>query len=845
MESLETSKLRAMAEKIASLERELAETKVALKMEAEWRNGSASIEKFAPTEIGDVDSSPHAAAELFNTSVENLMDGFALLSAVRGPGKDGNPGKIVDFRYEYINEAGCRLNLRSRKEHIGRTMLELLPAHNETGFFSEYVNLVETGQPMVKESIDYSDTFGDGVWLERTFEMRAFKVGDGFALTWRDITSRKEMEKHLAYQAMLLDNVHDAIIATDEKLRVTSWNNAAQRLYGWTEAEAMGQNVTELLRMQITQEECSLLLNMLSEKGIASEEVVQYTRDGRQVILEATGLALRDGDGNVNGYVASVRDITEAKKREQALRRSEERFRSLADAMPQLVWTANPDGSVDYYNQRYLGFEGISVTENGLWQWSPVVHPDDLQATQEAWQRAVETGEPYEIEHRVAVTDDGFHWFLSRAIAEKDDQGRVIKWYGTATDIHDLKHAEENLRDHSNRLALLSEAAAALLRGEDPHKLLDWVYKRAANLLDLDIYTYYKLSEDGQQLDLIGHSGEIEDIFSQIQVLKLGQGICGMSALTQQVILAEDIQNSAERMTRFVRSMGMSTYACFPLVIKERLIGTLSFGARKPVFFDQAAVDLMRALADLFANAIDRTAGENALKEYAVKLERSNRELQDFAFIASHDLREPLRKVVAFGQALQKPDNNLDEQQRDYIDRMNSAANRMQAMIDELLKLSRVATQTRPFVPVDLNQTMEHVISDLEIQIETNQAEVVVDDLPTVEADPLQMGQLFLNLVGNALKFHRPEESPRVRVYSGRMTGKEVEIMVEDNGTGFDDQYVERIFLPFQRLVGRSEVEGSGMGLAICRKIVDRHGGKITARSIPGKGSTFTVMLPR
>ncbi len=231
------------------------------------------------------------------------------------------------------------------------------------------------------------------------------------------------------------------------------------------------------------------------------------------------------------------------------------------------------------------------------------------------------------------------------------------------------------------------------------------------------------------------------------------------------------------------------------------------------------------------------------LQDYAEKLKRSNEDLQQFALIASHDLQEPLRKIETFGSLLADKAPQLDERGRDYVARMRGAAERMRRMVESLLELSRVNTRGNPFVPVDLAQVAKEVRSDLSLQIRRTNGTVEAAPLPTVDGDPHQLHRLLQNLISNALKFHNPDVPPCVKL-SARVLTDVVEIDVEDNGIGFEPEYAERIFQPFQRLVGRTEYEGSGMGLAICRRIVERHGGKIHARSRPGEGTVFTVTLP-
>jgi PAS domain S-box-containing protein len=232
------------------------------------------------------------------------------------------------------------------------------------------------------------------------------------------------------------------------------------------------------------------------------------------------------------------------------------------------------------------------------------------------------------------------------------------------------------------------------------------------------------------------------------------------------------------------------------------------------------------------------------LQGYAAKLEQSNRDLQEFAYIASHDLQEPLRKVLAFGDRLvNKYGDVLDETGRDYLKRMRDASQRMQILINDLLSFSRVSTRAQPFARVNLNEVIEEVISNLENQIDRTQGKVEFGKLPVIEADPTQMYQLLQNLINNGLKFHQEDLPPVIRIMASNSHEK-CKLTVKDNGIGFDMQYLDRIFKPFQRLHGRQEYEGSGMGLAICRRIVERHSGEITAYSTPGEGSAFIITLP-
>ena len=261
----------------------------------------------------------------------------------------------------------------------------------------------------------------------------------------------------------------------------------------------------------------------------------------------------------------------------------------------------------------------------------------------------------------------------------------------------------------------------------------------------------------------------------------------------------------------------------------------------------------------MFSVAHDITArkrAEDELNNLAIQLKRSNEELQDFASVASHDLQEPLRKVQAFGERLRdKCGDALTEDGLLYLDRMQNAAGRMQILINDLMTFARVTIMAQPFDPVDLGLVAEGVLSDLEMRIESTNGQVDIGKLATIDADATQMRQLLQNLIGNALKFGRPGVPPVVKVRGKIQRNKagaegqpatydNYRLTVEDNGIGFEEKYVDRIFKVFQRLHGRTEYEGTGIGLAVCRKITERHGGTISVESEPDKGTIFTVDLP-
>jgi len=242
------------------------------------------------------------------------------------------------------------------------------------------------------------------------------------------------------------------------------------------------------------------------------------------------------------------------------------------------------------------------------------------------------------------------------------------------------------------------------------------------------------------------------------------------------------------------------------------------------------------------------------LQRYTRDLERSNEELQEFAYVASHDLQEPLRKIQAFSEHVESEYGTvLGEEGSDYLRRMKNAGERMSRLIRDLLAYSRIGSREIQSVPVDLDELMHDVISDLDIRLKETNGQVTFGELPVIQGDPTQFRQLLQNLVGNALKYHREGVPPEVRLEAelteealdwSPMSRKMCVLRVTDNGIGFDQKFAAQIFGVFQRLHSRDKYEGTGIGLAICRRIVERHGGTISASSRVGEGSTFTIRLP-
>lgn len=329
-----------------------------------------------------------------------------------------------------------------------------------------------------------------------------------------------------------------------------------------------------------------------------------------------------------------------------------------------------------------------------------------------------------------------------------------------------------------------------------------------------------------------------------------------------QIILPDIFRKSFEEeqdpqiaaLANYLSSEGESTYpATFEVMGLRKDSSTVSINAS----FSRYKSDNKLMFTGVLRDNSEQKRVENNLKALTDKLRQSNKDLEDFAIVASHDLQEPLRKILTFSERLRKVcEAQLTDKGMDYLNRMENASSRMQQLINDLLLYSRVTTKAKPFTPVHLEEVIKQITQDLEIQIEELNATIDIGELPELDADKMQMRQLFQNMISNALKFHRENVSPVIRIYhqpvNPRYTDNSMnndhrsycQIVVEDNGIGFDPQYKNQIFKVFQRLHSRSEYKGTGIGLSICRKIVERHHGYLAAESQPNKGSRFIITLP-
>ncbi|MEH2112316.1 GAF domain-containing protein [Nostoc sp.] len=552
-------------------------------------------------------------------------------------------------------------------------------------------------------------------------------------------------------------------------------------------------------------------------------------------------------------------------RRYEGLRESEERWQLALHGNNDGIWDWNLKTNEVFFSTQWkemLGYKDHEVSN--CWdEWTKRIHPDERDSVLQVFQDHFAKKTPFYVcEYRVQCQDGSYKWILDRGQALWDALGDVVRMVGSYTDITDRKQADEELKRQNMRSQLFAEITLKIRESLQIDEILKTSVTEVQKLLQADRVLIFRLETDAsgtvvQEAVLPGWPvilGEniFDPCFKEQYLERYRQG---------RVSAIEDIEAAHIQPChrKFLQQFAVRANLVVPILIRDGIWGLLlAHQCAAPRQWNNFETELLQQLGNQIGIALSQAQLLEKETQQTQELARSNAELEQFAYVASHDLQEPLRMVTSYLQLLERRyKNQLDANADQFITYAVDGARRMQTLINDLLNYSRVSTRGQPFMLVDCNVILEQAIANLQLAIADSRAVVTYDTLPQVMADATQLTQVLQNLIANAIKFCQNQQ-PRIHIGLGDKgaggeinnaqclipTQNEYLFWVRDNGIGLESQYAERIFIIFQRLHGRDKYQGTGIGLAICKKIIERHSGRIWVESKPGQGSTFYFTIP-
>jgi PAS domain S-box-containing protein len=903
------------------------------------------------------------------------------LAAVVESSEDAIISKTLDGTITAWNHGAEKVFGYSAPEAVGKPIQMLMPPER-VGEEADILSRIRRG-----ESVEHFETVRirkDGTKIDVSVTISPIRDGNGAIVgaskIARDITERKQAE--------------DALRDSEERLRLAldgarlgtwRWKLEADELEGSPLSFALFGLPPDTkfnfarFRAAIHPDD-RIRVEEALRRTLAgqSEYDVEYRTiwpDGTERWVAARGRVYRNAAGENTHMGGILFDITDRREAQEALRESEERFQAMANGIPQLASMAEADGSIFWYNQRWYEYTGTTFEQMQGWGWQSVQDPDILPQVMEGWKNAIATGQPFDMEFPLRGADGRFRSFLTRVMPLKDSAGRVVRWFGTNTDISERKQAAERLAAQAAELArsrkaleeqtsmlklVLESMGEGLVAADLEGRVLLW-NDSANKLLGLDVsdmptdvsavgysiflpdgITPYPVDQRPMARTLRG-----ESVFAELVVQRPGvdgkirievtgrpmkdaQGNrCGgviafrditerkrseaararqaeellrsQQALEAQKLMLQSVLDSmaeglvaADEQGKFIlwnpaaeKLLGLGAaelppeewsehYGAFlpdtvtpvppgqtPLerAIRGEVNSTELFvrnpGLKRGGWIEingsplsdkdgvvRGGVIAFRDITQRKANELEirklNEELEEKIAQRTTQLEAANHELEAFSYSVSHDLRAPLRHIGGFSKILMQdfgPGMALEA--RDHLQRIEDAVIRMGLLVDGLLSLARLGRQSLKLHHTELNAIVDQVVSVLQPECEGREVEWHIAQLPALECDQILMGQVFQNLIGNALKYSRGRANAVIEIGSMQQPGEPAVIFVRDNGAGFDMKYAEKLFGVFQRMHTESEFEGTGVGLATVQRIIQKHGGRVWAEAEADRGATF------
>ena len=671
----------------------------------------------------------------------------------------------------------------------------------------------------------YNDSHVEGIFVS---------VNDTTELNLNNERFRKLRDKYLKDLFVQAPIALSILRGPDHVVEIA--NDEILKLWGKTSDEVMNKPIFEAIPEARNQGYEELLDGVFTtgERVVIHETPLTLIRYGKQedFFIKLTYEALREEDGTISGIMVLADEITEQVTARRQIEESEMRQRIAIEAAQIGTFDLDMQQSEFKFSDRLANIFGYSESKGLTWKdFVGRIHPDDANHRTEAHESALKTG-TLSYEARILWPDNSVHWFRANGKVVFNKQGQPWRMFGTTLDITDEKTESERLEKLVEwRTVRLKERHDEFMRSEERyHKMVEEVQDYAIILLDKNgiIQNWNKGAEKIKQYK----EGEV--IGRPFYIFYLPQDRASG--------LPDKLLNEAAKTGRAVHEGWRLRKD------QTRFWGSIAITALHDD--NNIVIGFSKVTRDL----TEKKESEDRLRAYTKELESQNQELEQFAYVASHDLQEPLRKIQTFSGIIRK---NLQSAEivKKHLEKVDSSARRMSELIKSVLNYSRISKEGHQTTDVALDSILQNVKQDFELLIQEKNAVIESEPLPVIKGISLHVNQLFTNLIGNSLKF--TQRNPIIKISAKPVRREQVinkpstlegtnyiEVTFSDNGIGFDQQFEKQIFTMFQRLHGKHEYAGTGIGLAICRKIMENHGGYITARSEEGKGATFYVYFP-
>ena len=796
----------------------------------------------------------HAQTRMENM-LESLTDGFCSVD--------------LHWQITYMNGRALELLSARHKNHaevMGKPIWEAFPELHDSALESECRRALA-----LQQTVSFEFFYAK---LDCWFDLRAYPSAEGLTMYLRDITQHKQDE-----QALLDGNNRLQVALSAGRLGDWRWDGASDLItLGQRAAEIFGLEAEtpmpwSALRARLHEADRDMMrTGFLAAFSQHTDLNIECRIQGTDALcwIGVVGRIDYERDGSVVGMTGVVQDISARKSAEDTLRESEEVLRALANSIPQLAWMAQADGAIVWFNQRWYEYTGTTPEQMVGWGWKSTHDPDVLPQMLARWNDSIRTGNAFEMEYPIRGADGQYRWFLTRVNAVRDRVGHVVRWFGTNTDVDQVKRVQQALREESNVLELLNSTGSALASQRDLRSLLQTVTDAATGISGarFGAFFYHGKDSDGDLFTLSTFSGQVPAEFDPFGEPR-ESALFGPSLHGEGVVRIADISADARHAppgAHFGSAVGapaVRSYLAVPVVARSgEVLGTMFFGHPEAAIFTERTERIVGGIAAQAAVAIDNTrlyeAAQHAAEERKVLLEsersaraeaeRTSQMKDEFLATLSHELRTPLSAILGWAQVLRRGSRDQADLQRG-LQTIERNARAQAQLIEDLLDMSRI---TSGKVLLDMQTVAPAVFIDAAIETVRPAAdaknirlEKYYDPaLGPIAGDPARLQQVIWNLLSNAIKFTPRDGLVRVLV---RPFNGHVAITVEDTGVGIEPEFKAHVFERFRQGDASTTRKhgGLGLGLSIVKHLIEQHGGTVRVDSGgEQQGATFTIELP-